>query len=458
MKEKNSKSITLLGAGTVVTGGSAPLVIENGAVAFSKDRVLEVGPEKDLRSIYPDARFLDAQGGIILPGFINLHHHFYSALAVGLDSGMPIIDFTQILDRFWWRLDRAHDWKTIELSAFITAADCIQNGCTTVFDHHASPSCIKGSLNRIAQAVTEAGISSVLCYEVSDRNGHKDALLGIEENISFIEEHLGDPQIRGAFGMHACFTLRDETLSRIASRAPKDCGIHIHVAEDKVDVAETQDRFGVGPVQLLDDLGLINEHALLAHGVHLSERELGIIGERGAVLIHNPESNANNRVGRLDIEKAVEKGCLIGLGTDGMTSAMLLELRFAILNQQGVLADAEALAKVISKMLFANNAMVARRFFDEPLLGELVKGAPADIAVIDAPLHTKIDSSNIFSHMIYRAAGAPVRHTIGRGNILMKDFQIQTLDRKELAAKAREISPDFQERFHKKKAGTPFRG
>ena len=206
---------------------------------WSEERIVRVGPEDQLRREIPDARFVDAHGGLIMPGFVNLHHHFYSALARGLSPGTELRNFTEVLDRLWWRLDRALDRETVRVSAQLSAADCIRWGCTTVFDHHASPTCVAGSLALIAGILEEAGLSAVLCYEITDRNGHDEAIAGIEENQAFIAEHLRHPRVRGVCGLHASFTLRDDTLAAVAKCRPEGSGCHIHVAEDPVDVEES---------------------------------------------------------------------------------------------------------------------------------------------------------------------------------------------------------------------------
>ena len=142
--------LVVLGNGHLVTSWEDPSVVAGGAVAWNGERIVAAGPEADVRGAHPDAQFLDAGGGLILPGLVNLHHHFYSALARGLDPGTPMRDFPEILDRLWWRLDRALDRDTVRLSARLSALDCVRRGCTTVFDHHASPSCIRGK-SRLAR-------------------------------------------------------------------------------------------------------------------------------------------------------------------------------------------------------------------------------------------------------------------------------------------------------------------
>jgi len=452
----------LLGNGTVLASYSPsatvqPWMIPRGAVVWRGERIVAVGEESQLRQAYPQARILDAHEGLILPGLINLHHHFYSALACGLDPGTELRNFAEILDRFWWRLDRALDAETIRLSAQLSVAQCMRWGCTTVFDHHASPSCLAGSLDLIAEAVEAGGISAVLCYEVTDRNGHAAALAGIEENLRFIRERQSNPQVRGMLGLHANFTLRDETLAEAARRRPDGAGCHIHAGEDPLDVEATRQTFGRQPVERLGRFGLLDERCLLAHGIHLHAEDYARISQAGAIIVHNPESNANNGVGRLDVAKVAEQGCRIGLGTDGMSSAMLRSLRAAFLAQRASRTDPHAGFAALPE-LFGNNAKAAQRFFGEPLLGELAAGAPADIIAIDAPCATPIDPANFFSHLVYDASEAPVRHTVARGRLLLRDFQHQTLDPAALAFRARELTPGLWQRFRALKWGTHFLG
>lgn len=438
--------VRLLVNGTVVTGGEKPLVWTEGAVAWSESHIIAVGSEAELRSEYPEAELLDARGGLVLPGLINLHHHLYSALARGLAPAETPRDFGQILERLWWMIDRALTPEAVRLSALLGAADCIRWGCTTVFDHHASPSCIRGSLDTIAEVIEEAGLSAVLCYEITDRNGHDQAVAGLVENLRFIDTSRDHPNIRGTLGLHASFTVCDETLDEAASRRPDDVGCHIHLAEDPIDFQVSEVAYGAAPLDRLAQRGFLDERALFIHGVHLTSEGRAVISENDAVLVHCPESNANNGVGRLDVERAVAGGTTVGLGTDGMSSAMLRALRAAFLMQRAGRED-PTVGFAAHPGLLHTNALVARRFLDEPHLGELVVGAPADICVVDSPPPTPIGPDNIFGHLVYGASEAPVRHTIGRGRVLLEDFRHTTLDPIAIAAAARREAFGMWERF-----------
>ncbi len=442
-----SPPVTILVGGTIVTAFRAPRVLTDGAVAWQGDRILDLGDASEITGKYPNARILDGHGGLVLPGLVNLHHHFYSSLARGLDPGRQMGDFGEILDGLWWRLDRALDADTIRISAELALAESIRWGVTTVFDHHASPTLIGGSLEIIAQAVDRAGLSAVLCYEITDRNGHDGALEGLEENLAFFASRRDDARIRGMLGFHASFTVDDETLQAATDSRLAGMGCHIHVAEDPIDLRVSKVVYDNGPVQRLERWGFIDDRTLAVHCIHLGSDDRRLLADRGAVIIHNPESNANNGVGRLDLDGAAADGCRIGLGTDGMSSTILGSLRAAFLGVRGGRRDPTAGFTVVPEML-AVNAEVAGRFLDEPQLGCLEVGAPADLCALDQAPPTPLNPENVFAQMVYGLAGSPVRHTIARGRVVMEDHRLAAVDPVIIADEARAATPALWERFH----------
>jgi putative selenium metabolism protein SsnA len=436
---------TLLGPGIVATGFRDPTIIDGGGIAWRADRIVEVGAWGDIVSRHPGTRTIDAEGGLILPGLVNLHHHFYSSLARGLDPRWGMHDFASILRGLWWRLDRALDPRTVRLSAELALADSIRWGATTVFDHHASPGALEGSLELIAEAVGRAGLSAALCYEISDRNGHDEAMRGLDENLSFCLGRRVDRRVRGMIGLHASFTLLDETLDAVAAQRG-DAGVHVHLAEDPADIRISEERFGARPMARFERFGLLDGGALAVHGIHLAAAERRRLAELGVTLVHNPESNANNGVGRLDLDAAAAAGCRIGLGTDGMSSAMLGALRAAFLGSRGGSGDPTRGFSIVPDLL-AVNAEIAGRLFDEPLLGRLEPGAPADLCVLDSAPPTPVTSDSLFAHLVYGSSQSPVRHTVARGRVLLEDHRFTSLDPVAIAAEAREAVPALWERF-----------
>ena len=177
----------LVGNGKVITRDEALPYLEDGAVLLDGEAVSEVGPLAELKAKYPGAEFVDARGGVIMPGLINVHTHIYSGLARGLSiDGFRPTNFYEILDGQWWNIDRRLTLDGTRACAWATVLDCIRDGVTTIFDHHASYCEIPGSLMEIAESAKAFGIRSCLCYEVSDRDGEEKCDQAIKENADFI--------------------------------------------------------------------------------------------------------------------------------------------------------------------------------------------------------------------------------------------------------------------------------
>ena len=191
------------------------------------EAALEAGNAGD-----PQGPGIDAQGRVLTVPQVNFHEHFYSRLAKGLDLGRPLDSFVHILEHFWWAVDRALDAPMVEACARLGALEAVRSGVTVVFDHHASPGCIEGSLDLIASALREAGLRGVVCYETSDRGGTAEALGGLEENRRFLQR-AADGEVRGLVGLHASFTLSERTLQAASALVRElETGIHIHLSED----------------------------------------------------------------------------------------------------------------------------------------------------------------------------------------------------------------------------------
>ena len=413
-----------LSGGTVVTTLDPPTVVE-GDVVVHDGRVEAVGSRPGIPSI-------DCSGCLVIPGNVCAHHHLYSALARGMPYGLaPPANFVQILQRVWWRLDRALDDAGVGLSAWAGGADALLAGTTTVLDHHASPNAVEGSLDRIAGALADLGVRSVLCYEVSDRDGPEAAAAGIEENRRFLRTSW--PLARGMVGAHASFTLSEETLAGCVDAAREfGVGIHVHVAEDAADELDAQARFGKRVAERLADAGALNRSALLAHCVHIDQREAGLIHETGAAVAHNARSNMNNRVGRAPIAGL---GGRLALGTDGIDGDLFAESRTAFWRARE--DDASVGPEWILARLAASSRL-AGDLFGEPLLGRIEPGAPADLVVLSYEPPTPLSAENLAAHWAFGLSARHVRDVMVAGDIVVRDRRLTRMPDAELRARCRE--------------------
>ena len=352
--------------------------------------------------------------------------------AAWVSPGAPAANFVEILERLWWRLDRALLDEDVTLSAQIPLIECIRNGTTTVIDHHASPGSREGSLDLIESAVREAGIRASLCYEVSDRNAKGG---GIEENRRFIRKvGKGDGQIAAMMGLHASFTLSDDTLDECVGIA-RDAGVgcHIHVAEDAADRDDSIAKYGMPTVLRLEKKGVAGSKSLFIHCVHIEENEMDRIVATDTAVVHNPESNMNNAVGVTPLLTLLKKGVLVGLGTDGMSSDMLAQMRCAYLLHRLANRDPRVAFLEAPQLLLTNNAEICRRQFGLQL-GELAEGRPADLAILDYQPPTPLTADNFLGHLIFGLVDAVVDTTVCRGKVLMRGKQVLTLDEERISA------------------------
>jgi len=430
----------------VVTLGPKNVVLWDSAVVVEGEKVVAVGSTAEMRKQSPQAEVVDCTGKLILPGFVCAHHHFYSTMARGMAiPGEPASNFVQILERLWWKLDRALSDEDITLSAQIPLIECIRNGTTTVIDHHASPAMREGSLDLIEGAVRQAGIRASLCYEVSDRNVQGG---GIEENQRFIKKTgQGDGQVAAMMGLHASFTLSDKTLERcVGISRDSGVGCHIHVAEDAADREDSLRKYGVPTVMRLEKLGVSGRKSLFIHCVHIDEPEMELIAETQTAVVHNPESNMNNAVGVTPLFQIMKKGALVGLGTDGMSSDMLGQMRCAYLLHRLANRDPRVAFAEAPQLLLQNNAEIAQRQFGLTL-GQIAAGSPADLAILDYRPPTPLNEGNFLGHLIFGLVDAVVDTTVCKGKVLMRDKKLLVLDEERIAARSRELAPKMWQRL-----------
>jgi putative selenium metabolism protein SsnA len=438
--------ITRFENGIVATLGEKNRVLWNATVVTDGQIVAAVGDSSEMKRRYPDANSIDCTGQVVLPGFICAHHHFYSTMARGMAiPGEPAGNFVEILERLWWKVDRALLEEDILLSAQIPLIDCIRNGTTTVIDHHASPTMRDGSLDLIEKAVRQAGIRASLCYEVSDRNIKGG---GIEENERFIKKTgKGDGQIAAMMGLHASFTLSDATIERCVNIANGGgVGCHIHVAEDAADREDALAKYKMPTVKRLDKLNLTGKKSIFVHCVHVDDSEMDILSATNTPVVHNPESNMNNAVGVTPLLKLLKKGILVGLGTDGMGSDMLTQMRCAYLLHRLANHDPRVGFMEAPQLLLQNNAQIAERQFGLQL-GQIAERHPADLAILDYRPPTPLSEENFLGHLIFGLVDATVDTTVCKGQILMKNKKILSMDEDRLAARSREIAPLMWERL-----------
>lgn len=366
---------------------------------------------------------IDCTGKIVFRSFANGHHHAYSALSRGMPAPLKSpADFKETLQYVWWKLDKALDKEMIRISAYLTAIAAAKAGCTFIIDHHSSPSAISGSLGTIASAFEEVGLGHLLCYEISDRDGEN----ATEEALNETDEYLSNHQ--GLVGLHASFTLTDNTLKKTKYLTDKHTtGIHIHVAEDKYDQEFTMKNHACRVVERLDNHGLLeSSKTILAHCIHLDENERHIICRKGVTVVQNCESNLNNKVGYFNPDNI---GNRIMYGTDGMHSDMLRSTQAAYF--VGLNHEIMNPAVATVRLNYAHGYLNANGFSGD---------SEDNLIVLDYDSPTPVNGNNFTGHMIYGMNCGHIRHVISQGRLIVQDRRVVTVDEDNILREARSLA------------------
>lgn len=363
---------------------------------------------------------LDSTGKYITQSFVCGHHHVYSALSRGMGAPKKIPEnFNEILEYIWWSLDKCLDAEMIEASALYTAMACIKNGVTFVIDHHASPNAIKGSLEIIASAFEKVGASHLLCYEISDHDGFEKAEEGLSETAEYLKTH------QGLIGLHASFTVSDDTLNKAVDLAKQaNTGIHVHVAEAESDQDHCVANHGMRVIERLLKFGALESgKTILGHCLHLSEKEKKIISNSPAWVVQNTESNLNNKVGYFSAEGLGEN---IMMGTDGMHSDMLRSAKAAFFVGQNF--DTIGYESVYRRFRNADKYLNSNGF---------VGHGPNNLVVLDYDTPTPFNQANFYGHFVFGLESRHVQHVISNGKLVVENRKVLTVNEDKILANAR---------------------
>jgi len=425
-----------------------PAKVQEGVdIAIENDVIVEVGDALTRR--YPQADWKEMYGRIVMPGLVCAHNHFYSGLSRGIMANIaPSPDFISTLKNLWWRLDRALDEESLYYSGLICSMEAIKSGCSAVIDHHASPAYIDGSLSTLRNAFLKIGLRGMTCFETTDRNGGVDELqAGVEENIRFARQidHARatgtEPYLVEAhIGAHAPFTVPDAGLSML-SEALKVTGrgLHIHAAEDLYDVSHSHHLYGKDLLVRLAEYDLINSKTLVAHGLYLSTDDIALLNEQDAFLVHNARSNMNNHVGYNHHLTDIRN---LALGTDGIGSDMLEEMKFAFFKHRD--AGGPLWPDSFARALASGNELLSRNF--SARFGQLEAGYKADLTICDYAAPTPLLADNIAGHIAFGLGSASVHSVMVNGVMVYEDRQF-TFDCDSIYAQARKVAADMWRRM-----------
>ena len=407
------------------------ILIKNNLISEISDEI----PEDNAGKV------IDANGKILLPGFINTHTHLSMTLFRGLADDLSLDSW---LNDHIWPIEANLNGEYCYIGALLGAVELIKSGTTTFSDMYFY-------MEDVARAVDEAGLRAVLSYGMIDFSDAERREAEIKENLSLFENCNGmaDGRIKVFLGPHSPYTASEELLIKVRQLADEyNMGIHIHVSETEKEINDVLEAKGKRPFEYLDEIGLLGPDVVAAHSVWLSDNEIDIIKKNNVKVSHNPCSNMKLASGIAPVSKLMKNDICVSIGTDGASSNnnldLIEELKTASLLQKVDTLDPKALTANEAIAMGTIKGAEALGLSDE--IGSIEVGKKADLILIDTnTANMTPDSTNLSSNIIYSANGSNVDTTICNGKILMENKEILVLDEQEVYEKAKKAIKELKE-------------
>lgn len=416
----------LVKGGVAVTMDEKRRVIKDSAVAVVDGKVEAVGPAEDVSKGFGADEVIDAKGCIVMPGLVCSHTHLYGVALRGsaLDIRPPS-DFLQILQRVWWPVDEKLTNEDAYATTLAAGIESLMNGTTFYADTYSAPNAIEGSLDQIAKASNEVGIRGMISFEATERRSEKEGARGLKESLRFIARK-DKGRAMGMISLHAPFTVSDDLVLRGAEASRKhEVPLTIHVSEGPNDGYHNIERYGKRSVERLHDTGLLSPRAVLAHCVHLDEREIGLVARSSASVAHNPMSNMLNAVGVSPLLEMFDRGVNVGLGNDGYIFDMFENMRAAYLLQRVSRRDpGRPSPQDVVEMATVN----AAKAYGLSSLGSISPGKRADIIAVRPTFTATPFSGSVYGYIVNGLRGSDVRDVVVDGEVVVRDKKLQTVD------------------------------
>lgn len=412
-----------------------------GAVAVSGDSIVAVGPEAELKKEYSAKEVVDCGGKILMPGLVNAHTHVPMTLIRGLADDLRLDVW---LMGYMLPVERQFvSPEFVRLGTLIACAEQIRSGVTTFNDMYFFE-------DDIAQAAADAGMravcgESVMKYPAPDAPSYDDSLAYARD---FIKKWKGHPLIVPAIAPHAPYSTNPEIIRACVDLAKEfDVPLHIHISETAFEVENMRKEQGMPVIPYVKKLGLFEAKVIAAHCVHIDTGEIRTLQHANAGVSHNPSSNLKLASGFAPVQKMLEDGLNVGIGTDGPASNndldMFEEVRLASFVAKAASNDPTVLPAATTLTMATRLGAQALHIGD--ITGSLEVGKRADIILVDTnPLHNtphfKRDPLNAYSQLVYASKSTDVTDVMVNGKWLMRDHQLLTLNEKELITQAREFA------------------
>jgi len=424
---------TLIHARWVIPVAPAGEVLEEHSVGISKGRIAVIAPQAETRSQVTADEVLEMPGHALIPGLVNAHTHAAMSLFRGLADDLPLMSWLN--DHIWPAEARWVHEEFIADGTRLALAEMLRGGTTCFNDMYFFP-------DVTARVVNQTGMRAVIGLIIIDfaTQWAENADGYFAKAIEVYDRLKNKPLTRTAFAPHSPYAVGNDSLQRLLRLANElpDMPIHMHVHETRDEIRQSLEQHGKRPLARLDELGLLGPNLVAVHMTQLENDEIALLGERGAQVVHCPESNLKLASGFCPVQKLLDAGVNLALGSDGAASNndldMLGELRTAALLAKGVAGDASALPAHLALEMATLGGARALGLADE--VGSLTVGKAADIAAIDLGRPETEPVYNPISQIVYAASREQVSDVWVAGEQLLRERQLTSLDLAEISSNA----------------------
>ncbi len=424
----------LLSARWLVPVEPKGVVIDHGALAIAGGSIIDVGHTADLLARHPQARRQDYPQHLLMPGLVNAHGHAAMTLLRGAGEDMALMDWLQT--RIWPLEKALVSPEFVADGSELACAEMLRAGTTCYADHYFYP-------ERAAAVVRQIGMRAVLASPVLDfpTPGAASGRDAIQKALTLNDQLRSDPRVRAAFGPHAPYTVSDDLLAHIAMLTGEvPMMVHMHVHESAHEIAESLQKYGKRPLQRLADLGLLGPQFVAVHAVHLDDNDIALLKQHDVRVVHCPESNLKLASGFCPLQKLLDAGIKVALGTDGAASNNDLDL-IGEMRTAAMLAKAVAgapTAATIDDMLWMATMGGAYALGLEDEIGSLAIGKSADVIAIDLGGLLQQPVLNPRNALVWHLPSSAVQDVWVQGQRLVKNGDLLTVNETSLRQRIEE--------------------
>ncbi|TDR33098.1 TRZ/ATZ family hydrolase [Hydromonas duriensis] len=424
---------TLIHARWLVTIEKDNEVLEHHTLAIRHDSIVAIVPTADAAEWTAD-EVVSLSEHVLMPGMVNLHGHSAMTLLRGYADDLSLMDWLQ--NHIWPAEGQHVNHDFVRDGSLIGMAEMFRSGTTTINDmyfYHQA----------VAEAAQTAGMRTLVGASILEfpTNYAKNADEYIQRAMAEREAYLNDPLITFTLAPHAPYTVSDDTFKKIVQLSEQhDMLVHCHIHETAQEVSDSLKEHGQRPFARLHNLGVLNDKLIGAHMVHLNDEEINLAARLKVAAAHNPSSNMKLASGIAPIQKMLDAGMTVGIGTDGAASNNKLDM-FAETRSAALLAKVgtlNPLAVPAATALRMATLEGAKALHLDDKIGSLKVGKRADLIAIDMGSLETSPTFNVVSHLVYSAGRENVTHTWVNGQCVMRARELTTLDETALKAKAHE--------------------